>query len=1667
MKNSAIIAVSIVAILGIFSASKLKAQTCDSIKSCVGNALTLTVNNGKGAHYVDVDNYSVKNRLQTALTFEAWVKLDRLPGTVQYVGGLWGPGYDNNDVWVIYFAQNDDLVFELNGDGTKLKSADNTIARTPGATLFGKWSHIAAVFDGATQTAYLYVNASLVATSRNAQYPTNYLRPLEKDDLPLQIGSCNALSNDEKNNRTFRGQIDEVRIWQRALTASEILCQKDRSLSGSEANLQIYYRCNSASNNYTLCDATDHGYTGRMRSGAVCTPSDRPINNTLLVSPSNITTTINCDTSAVFSITVQDTSICANSVAFRIVGRDNAAFRLSQTGAILSPKSPITFQVYFNSAITGSIIADLKINTTNRCDQEVTIPLRLTRKTEFSSSRARLNFDTLYAGCREQLHKDTIISICNTSSELGQPRPLTITGFPTQIPAFFRVTTSFPFTLAPGECKDITVRFIAGDTSGIYYDTLAIMSNSRCIGGASIPLRGVVREVLGVTDLSGKNRIDKLNFSPECVGQLSNPQYWTWRDQTSRQIQVDTVIMPKGFVMRTLRYPIVMMPNVGYQFEYFRFFPNRSGQFNDSIIFVCRIAGSNCTIERKVYVTGRGIESKVQWSSNSASAGSVIVGQEKTFTVTASNPSPDTLRVAFYVETGEVFILSGAKGVVIPPGKTATIPITFRPLKDSLYHDKLCLFEQRCFTVDCIPIDGRGIIETFRYEPYIMRTENVVACGSKVDTMEIVNIVNSPQTMTELRLSDPSGRFSEIDPKPIPATMTIPVGGRARFIFRYTPNDITQDRADKAFLKYKCNGADWAAPLFGSSSSPRLSVTTLTQFGTLEVGDKKTDSLSVENSSLIPIRVDSISIPTGFNILSTTPTLPTILQPRDSIVVRVEFAPMADQSYDAALTVHSDSICPIKQTGMLGGKGIIIRLDAPLSLMNWGYVRPCDCVERELPLINQSLVHDMVVDSLWIDSVRTLRGTPQFWSWKSSYSPNGIFPFKIPPNSRDTIRITFCPRTPAEDRFVNCSARMHINASGMAWNAAYEVYLIGKRALLQRPTPTAVSFPPTRVDTSLAPNYVKVVVPWVDVNPEQEPIVIDSITFEPEERVFSYADSASRPFPLTITSKDSAKIKLTFKPRSPRVYTAKMHLHISRPCPDIDTTVLVTGSGFAPPFSLDLTFDNHRTEIDTFRITTCDTLFLPIYTTRAVPADLITISCRVGHDTNELNLVGLDSPYLSTICAPQFLPSLTFATYPNAQGALITAKNLCSVDSLQPFVIAKFISRTKQRSNTKITVDSINFDTEHTILFKIIAENDEGRVIVQKTDVQVMNLVNFDSVRVLDCADRTVTVMNTGDVPVTIDSLPGLPADVQIIGSTPARNALINPGDSIVYTLRFCPRKELKKADSLVAKSVIPCATSDTNTMLGQSYAPDIPVTFSTSPAYLTADTARATIGDTIAIPIFMNADLAAEYHGTTYWLEKINFDVNVEYNPFALKLLSVGSALQPDANVNTRPGKIKFAFTNRDTVRAGKIAEIKFLAVVPDSSFSAISVAAENFYTDSLMFIDVIPLATPAVFASIGECTMTTLRFTGNRPTLLQNRPNPFGENTLIDFVVMETAPVSLVLYDMQGSPVKTLLDGSRTFEGGAYSLNLSADDLETGVYTCVLRSGVYTSQMRMLVVK
>lgn len=83
----------------------------------------------------------------------------------------------------------------------------------------------------------------------------------------------------------------------------------------------------------------------------------------------------------------------------------------------------------------------------------------------------------------------------------------------------------------------------------------------------------------------------------------------------------------------------------------------------------------------------------------------------------------------------------------------------------------------------------------------------------------------------------------------------------------------------------------------------------------------------------------------------------------------------------------------------------------------------------------------------------------------------------------------------------------------------------------------------------------------------------------------------------------------------------------------------------------------------------------------------------------------------------------------------------------------------------------------------------------------------------------------------------------------------------------------------------------------------------------------------------------------------------------------------------------------------------------------------------------------------------------------LSQNYPNPFNAQTRIDFTISKTADTKLVIYDVLGRKVATLLD--KKTQPGNYSVYLNASELSTGMYVYVLSSGKHRVQKRMMLIK
>jgi len=84
---------------------------------------------------------------------------------------------------------------------------------------------------------------------------------------------------------------------------------------------------------------------------------------------------------------------------------------------------------------------------------------------------------------------------------------------------------------------------------------------------------------------------------------------------------------------------------------------------------------------------------------------------------------------------------------------------------------------------------------------------------------------------------------------------------------------------------------------------------------------------------------------------------------------------------------------------------------------------------------------------------------------------------------------------------------------------------------------------------------------------------------------------------------------------------------------------------------------------------------------------------------------------------------------------------------------------------------------------------------------------------------------------------------------------------------------------------------------------------------------------------------------------------------------------------------------------------------------------------------------------------------------SLSQNYPNPFNPSTSIEYTVVSSEYVSLIVYDVLGNEVKTLVNEKK--DAGSYRVNFDATSLSSGVYFYKIQAGSFNQVRKMMLLR
>lgn len=174
------------------------------------------------------------------------------------------------------------------GTGPSLVSCDYV---PPGGFVVGTWYHTAGVMNYLTHTAKLYLNGLLV--DRKTVNSDPFFRTM--------LGQLSNSAGIGLNG----GNMDEVRIWRRALTDNEIATSYNQCLNGNESDLLIYYRCNQSAGSF-VTDITSNGNDGALINSAIWSAQEPIFTNICSNNCSDI-----CDNKVVAN---KDTTVCIGGI---------------------------------------------------------------------------------------------------------------------------------------------------------------------------------------------------------------------------------------------------------------------------------------------------------------------------------------------------------------------------------------------------------------------------------------------------------------------------------------------------------------------------------------------------------------------------------------------------------------------------------------------------------------------------------------------------------------------------------------------------------------------------------------------------------------------------------------------------------------------------------------------------------------------------------------------------------------------------------------------------------------------------------------------------------------------------------------------------------------------------------------------------------------------------------------------------------------------------------------------------------------------------------------------------------------------------------------------------------------------------------------------------------
>jgi hypothetical protein len=196
---------------------------------------------------------------KNAFTFQCWVQIrdDNGTSTIQSLMDAAGKYAVEVDDTTVYFS-----VYNGNDTASRCTEYEFTDARY----VRGSYRHISIAYEAEdnTGTAILYIDGLPMDTVTNTGITVHEFPTASAADKLVYFGRYWESEN------YLNGYMDELRLWNRALSAEEVAQNYNAYISGKESGLKLYYRFDELDELGEVYDMSGAGTNFNMNHGTIC-----------------------------------------------------------------------------------------------------------------------------------------------------------------------------------------------------------------------------------------------------------------------------------------------------------------------------------------------------------------------------------------------------------------------------------------------------------------------------------------------------------------------------------------------------------------------------------------------------------------------------------------------------------------------------------------------------------------------------------------------------------------------------------------------------------------------------------------------------------------------------------------------------------------------------------------------------------------------------------------------------------------------------------------------------------------------------------------------------------------------------------------------------------------------------------------------------------------------------------------------------------------------------------------------------------------------------------------------------------------------------------------------------------------------------------------------------